>query len=498
MDISKLKKELIESRDDEELLLIEDEEKLNSLDKFLLSGGLRRVFEDEEAINRVLPDLIAQKRAGNRAPTGANKVMDDNAMKVSGNGDNVVVKTPSNWKGTPILRDILSQQSDVAHKIGSKVKDDRVPGGTGTTPQLDLGDKIKHAVSPEVLEEIKQASVQNTTPAAPSSGRANANFNFGELAIGAILSNPDARTIEDIKNHKIPLENVHDNEKYLEHLMKQDPRKVMEFIQNFREKTREFGFAPNPEDIWIRSTNQQMGPQSIIDAFKGRDDAATADSADVLFKDRGGQMRGISSKATADAYAGSGGLEKLFNRISKNRNLLDENGEEFELGSRLIDVRNLMFRAAGLPTNTAESNAMWGRDGYKEHRSEYNDLMRNPNNPFFGRLDELFKEYNPDIIKNFLNHIYPDNLPYELWKFDNDNFKAMDRDLINDDDYSLNAIQNPKQGEGEDRAAKRWFSLDNKDGPEFAIENRIKSQKPWGSVQYNLVPWDDKKVLRKR
>lgn len=457
----------------------------------------RRIFEDEEAVGRVLPDLIAQKRAGKNAPKGANQVMKDNAMGVSGSGDNVKVKTPRNWKGTPILQDILSRQSEVAHNLGNAVKDDRVPGGTNTTPIGDLGDKVKHAISPDVLEEIKQLSIQNTTPRA-SAGRANANFNFGELAIGALLSNPDAKTIEDIKNHKIPLDNVHDNGKYMDHLMKQDPKKVMEFIQNFREKTREYGFAPNPEDIWIRSTNQQMGPQSIIDAFKGRDDAATADSADVLFKDRGGQMRGISSKATADAYAGSGGLEKLFNRISKNKGLLDENDEDFELGSKLIDVRNLMFRSAGLPTNTAESNALWGKDGYKRHRSEYNDLMRDPNNPFFGRLDELFKEYNPDIIKNFLNHVYPDDLPYELWKFDNENFKPMDRNLINDDDYSLNPILNPKQGEGEDKAAKRWFSLNNKEGPEFAIENRIKSSQPWGSVQYAMVPWDERKVLRNR
>lgn len=498
MDTSKLKKELIESRDNEELLLLEDEEKFNSyLDKFIFTGGLRRVFEDEEAIGRVLPDLIVRKRAGENAPPGANEIMKQNAMSVSGKDNNVEVKTPKNWKGTPVLQKILSQQSNVSHKLGNKVKDERVPGGVNTTPQLDLSDKIRHSVSPEVLEELKTVAKQNLTPAS-SGRRSNANFNFGELAIGALLSNPDTKTIEDIKNHKIPLENIHDNGKYLDHLMKQDPQKVMQFIENFRKKTREYGFRPNPEDIWIRSTNQQMGPQSVIDGFKGRDDAATADSADVLFKDKNGEMRGISSKATADAYAFSGGLEKLFNRISKNNELLDENNEDFDLGSKLIEVRNLMFRAAGLPTSTAESNAMWGKDGYKDHRDEYNDLMRNPDNPFFGRLDELFKEYNPDLIKNFLNHVYPENMPYELWKFDNENFKPMDRELINDDDYSLSPIRNPKKGEGKDKAAKRWFALNNKDGPEFAIENRIKSSTPFGSVQYAGVPWDDRKVLRER
>ena len=456
----------------------------------------KRIFEDEEAIGKVLPDLISNKRAGKSAPAGSNEVMKQNAMSVKGKGDNITVQTPENWKGTPLLKDTLSNQSEINLKVGKPVKDSRVPGGVDTNPSSDLSDKIKHSISPEAIEELKTVAKQNTTPAGKS--RSNANFNFGELAIGSLLSNPSAQTVDDIINHKIPLENIHNNEKYIEHLRKQDPRKVIEFINNFKEKTREYGFRPDPENIWIRSTNQQMGPQSVIDGMKGRDDADTADSADVLFRDRNGEMRGISSKDSPDAYAFSGGLEKSFNRISKNNGLVDEDGEEFELGSRLMDVRNLMFRSAGLPTNTAEANAMWGKDGYKSHRDEYNDLMRNPDNPFFGRLDELFKEYNPDLIKHFLNHVYPENLPYQLWKFDNQNFKPMDRESINDDDYSLSPILNPKQGGGEDRAAKRWFALNNKTGPEFAIENRIKSSQPWGSVQYAGVPWNDKKVLRNR
>lgn len=456
----------------------------------------RRILEDEEAIGKELPNLIAQKRAGKNAPKGANQTMKDNAISVTGKGDNIQVKTPKNWKGTPILGDILKQQNEVAHKVGAAVKDSRVPGGVDTTPQSDLGDKIKHSLSPEVIDEIKQLSIQNTTPKS-SGGRANANFNFGELAIGAMLANPDAQTIDDIKNHNIPLENVHDNEKYLQHLDQQDPKKVMEFMQNFHRLTKQFGFQPNPEDIWIRSTNQQMGPQSVIDGFAGRDDRGTADSADVLFRDQNGEMQGISAKATADAYKGSGGLEKLFNRISQQKGLLDENGEEMQLGSGLIDVRNLMFRAAGLPTNTVESTALWGKDGYKSHRADYNDLMRDPNNPFFGRLDELFKEYNPELIQQFLNHLYPSDLPYNLWQYNGQDFNPLDRDLINDDEYSLSPILNPAQKES-DKAAKRWFSLNKNDEPEIAIENRIKSQQPWGSVQYGMVPWDQKKVLRPR
>lgn len=65
----------------------------------------KRILEDEEAIGRVLPELIAQKRAGKNAPAGSNEIMKQNAMSVKGKGDKVEVKTPKNWKGTPILKD---------------------------------------------------------------------------------------------------------------------------------------------------------------------------------------------------------------------------------------------------------------------------------------------------------------------------------------------------------------------------------------------------------
>ena len=455
----------------------------------------RDLFEDEEAIARDMPRIITAKRAGKNAPAGTQQTMSDNAMKVTGSGDNVTVQTPANWKGTPTLSKMLKDQHEINHKVGRNVSDSRVPMGTQTKPKDDFGDKIKHAISPQAIQELNTVARQHTTPS--SGGRANANFNYGELVIGSLLSNPDAKTIEDIVNHKIPLENIHNHEGFLRDLRGRDPNTVLNFADNFRRLTREYGFSPKPEDIWIRSTNQQLGPESVVNAMRDRDDSATADSADVLFRDRNGELRGISSKATSDAYAGSGGLEKLFNRISQNKELLNEDMEPLELGKRLMEVRNLMFRTAGLPTNNAESLAQWGPDGYKDHRSEYNDLMRNPDNPFFKRLDELYSEHNQDLIKHFLNHIYPDNLPYELWKFDNDKFRAMDRELITDSDYSLSPIGNPAQRES-DRAAKRWFSLNNKQGPEMAIENRIKSQQPWGSIQYALVPWDDKKVLRNR
>jgi hypothetical protein len=332
-------------------------------------------------------------------------------------------------------------------------------------------------------------------PAVPSSGRATSNFNFAELLVGGSLAYPDAENFEQLRQKDLSLMNVSGLDKYLKDVDTRDPRLIKETMNNFRRLSNERGMrAENPQDVYIRNTNQSLLPAELKDSIEAMPDRARADKADVLFKNQDQRFKGVSVKDDPKNWESSYSINKMMNQISDENGLTDTMGNPMMLGEQLEDVRRQMMEEAGLPT----SELNWKQNnpddpaGWKALRDEnkFNELYFDDKNAYHERARELIDQYGPQVKKYMLDGLYP-RTPYDMMLFNQTGLTDLNRDDFNENDMDLHHIENPaKKPRG---AAKSFMAAQMKgeEDPFKLMELRLKT--PFSPHHFVTSPWDNER-----
>ena len=322
-------------------------------------------------------------------------------------------------------------------------------------------------------------------------GRANANFNFAELLVGGALAFPEAENFEQLQNEDLSLMNISGLSQYLGDAKSRDPKLIQKTMDNFRRLSAERGLgAQNPQDVYIRNTNQSLLPPELKDKIEGLSDRARMDKADVLFKNHDDKFKGISVKDDPKNWESSYSINKMLNSFSDRLGLKDDEGNDVKLGEHLEEVRKAMYRQAGLPTSELD----WRQqnpgdpDGWKRLRDQnkFNEMFFDDNNAYHKRARELIDEYGPDVKKYMLDGWFP-RTPYDMMLFNQDNLSDLSRDQFNDDDLELSHIKNPaKNPKG---AAKSFMAakMRGAEDPMKLIELRLKT--PFTPHHFVTHPW---------
>ena len=426
----------------------------------------------------------------------------------------------------------------------------RQAGITGFTPQ---------EISTQANRTIDQAIQQQT--GGGQRGQAGSN-NWAELATVAYLHDNSVRSKEDINNIVSELVNSPGEggfSPFLENLnrggLRRTDRDINRFLENLHEQNQQFGFSPNPEDIFLRGEGERAasGHPDITERMRelyrilGDSAAHGKDKADIMFKDRD-KILGMSIKDSPQEYhwdafnlngtrAGNTGI---LNIASEHENrlvqLAEEQGIEPErLAIALNESRNLMYgqEPHNLPTTQAEYD-LWLEENWpidpnnpKDRRNpgsnktikkgaippEFGSVYQNRNNDFYTNFEKLLNmpsatgnredSIHDKFAEGRLNAIFPDDLPYDMLKFNGKDISEMTRDAAGIRDVPVNLRRAGHFSGGEDSSAEDYTGFDDHytwhrgDETTPFMQSVLRPvTSPFASNRLITGPWDSRHTLR--
>ena len=348
--------------------------------------------------------------------------------------------------------------------------------------------ELTSSPSDPIKTTISSNSEGTSPPEVQAPSRTAGDYQWSELAVGAYLADQNIETIDDLRNHNVPLSNIDHNEKYLEHLenalnSRGGESKILKYLKNLREMGAGHNFNVKPEDIYISRTNHSMLPDDI------RDLVSTGDRSDVFFRDGDGQIKGIDVKQDSQAYLGHPVVETFLDSLFDDR----------QLGQDAGNVKAEQLRQAEVPTSLSEFREQTGRQNVrglpKEMREGWNDVYRNPDNAYHNFIDDVFREHPDEVIEKFLQNQFIDDERYPQYIFDGTKFDGINRSSVDGDNFEFQRIHNPGGLGEESNDAKSWYAVLRNGEPFRKFEIRM-NDTPWTSHKMQPQNWKETDQLR--